>query len=201
MDTFSRGSYFACDFPVKALSNPLLKYAACAYAAKHLSRVKGARTFSAISWRRRSTKVWPDAEKVNWARCGAKYYAKAISLLIKALPQGHKATIVHNSGTGLSYWQSNGSSDTDREQVFEDELCSTSFDNVLAATTILCNYEFIDASRTAWSQHLSGTKSLLDIGVLSTSRAYEPPFKPSKARKASFWNFARQDFLEACKLA
>lgn len=87
--------------------------------------------------------------------------------------------------------------------------CSGS-DELLAATAILCVYEFLDASGSAWSRHLNGTKSLLDIAqvrimqielptVSGSFRLLQGLRKPSKARKAIFWNFARQDCLAACK--
>jgi hypothetical protein len=41
MDLFDLGCYFGHLVPVHALSNPLLKYSACAYAAKQLGRVQG----------------------------------------------------------------------------------------------------------------------------------------------------------------
>lgn len=41
MDLFDLGCYFGHLVPVQALLNPLLKYSACAYAAKQLGRVQG----------------------------------------------------------------------------------------------------------------------------------------------------------------
>ena len=41
MDLFDLGCYFGHLAPVQAISNPLLKYSACAYAAKQLWRVQG----------------------------------------------------------------------------------------------------------------------------------------------------------------
>ena len=41
MDLFDLGCYFGHLVPVQAISNPLLKYSACAYAAKQLGRVQG----------------------------------------------------------------------------------------------------------------------------------------------------------------
>lgn len=41
MDLFDLGCYFGHLVPVQALTNPLLKYSACAYAAKQLGRVRG----------------------------------------------------------------------------------------------------------------------------------------------------------------
>lgn len=43
MDLYDFGTYFASQVPVKALRNPLLKYSACAQAAKQLGHVNVAR--------------------------------------------------------------------------------------------------------------------------------------------------------------
>ena len=80
---------------------------------------------------------------------------------------------------------------------------------MLAATAILSVYEFLDATDPAWSRHLSGVKSLLDMAEVGIM---PPDYRPvngarvkqssfSKARRATFWNFARQDYLAACKFA
>ena len=72
-------------------------------------------------------------------------------------------------------------------------------------------YEFLDASGADWARHLSGTKSLLDItevglmpletkNVSASVTLVSPPRELSRARKAIFWNFARQDALAACNL-
>ena len=86
-------------------------------------------------------------------------------------------------------------------------ICQLRSDEVVAAAAILCVYEFLSAAGAAWSRHLSGTKSLLDI--TGGSMPLEIPFfdsillsqtrSSSKARRAIFWNFARQDHIAACK--
>src|SRR5204862_5137597 len=98
-----------------------------------------------------------------------------------------------------------------RRRFSNSRLSSAHSDEVLAAAAILSVYEFLDATGPAWNRHLSGVKSLLDIaevGMMPVEQrvspgvpAFPPPKKPglSKARKATFWNFARQDYLAACK--
>ena len=216
MDLFDLGMYFAYYVPVKALSNPLLKYAACAYAAKHLGRVKGAKAIvGGICSKQASMELWPDAENVDWYWYGAKYYDKAISLLMETLQQDPSGTPLPSPGANLNHWQGQDSPDDDnlsrnkRRRTSEGRLPSTCSDELLAATAILCAHEFLDASGAAWARHLSGTKSLLDIAEVgmmpletqSTPSSYQSPrcVKPTRARKAIFWNFARQDFLAACK--
>lgn len=69
-------------------------------------------------------------------------------------------------------------------------------DETLAAMAILCNFEFMSASDSEWSRHLSGTMLVLNLqqtGIISLLTS-----SPSPSRKAIFWNFFRQDVYAAC---
>lgn len=212
MDLFDLETYFASYVPVKALTNPLLKHAACAYAAKQLSQVKGKKAIVGGACSRQALmEMWPDADKVNWFWIGAKHYDKAISLLMDVLQQDRGATPLKSPTTYSQPHAAEVGHENGYERVKRRRLSggNPNSDELLAATAILCVYEFLDASDAAWSRHLSGTKSLLDIaevGIMplqlplnGTALPSPQRAKPSKARKAIFWNFARQDFLAACK--
>ena len=219
MDLFDLRTYFASYVPVKALTNPLLKYAACAYAAKQLGRVKGAKgVFGGVCSRQASMEVWPGAEKVDWYYHGAKYYEKAIQLLMQALKHDSQGPPLSNP-EAFGQWQAaelvEGAEcpHKRRRRFSNSRLSSAHSDEVLAATAILSIYEFLDATGPAWNRHLSGVKSLLDIaevGMLPLEQQLSPggtPLPPpkkhgfSRARRATFWNFARQDYLAACRLS
>ena len=66
---------------------------------------------------------------------------------------------------------------------------------------ILCVYEFLSATGAGRSRHLNGTRSLLDVTEGGMIPLGVLPVLPFKARRATFWNFARQDYLAACKCA
>lgn len=218
MDLFDLGTYFSSYVPVKAVSNPLLKYAACAYAAKQLGRVKGAKaTVGGVCSKRASMEVWPDAQHVDWYYYGAKYYEKAIHLLMDALKHDNQGPPLSNP-EAFGQWQAAELVDDAeyphkrRRRFPNSRLSSAHSDEVLAAAAILSVYEFLDATGPAWNRHLSGVKSLLDIaevGMLPLEQHVSPEGTPllppkkhefSKARRATFWNFARQDYLAACEL-
>jgi len=220
MDLFDLGTYFASYVPVKALTNPLLKYAACAYSAKQLGRVKGAKApVGGVCAKQASMEIWPNADKVDWYWYGAKYYEKAIRLLMKELQHDAEAPPPLSTPEAFGQWQAtelceDGEHALKRRRRFSNSrLSSARSDEVLAATAILSVYEFLDATGPAWNRHLSGVKSLLDIaevGMMPLEQQTSPrgtplppPKRPglSKARKATFWNFARQDYLSACKLS
>ncbi|RAK94923.1 uncharacterized protein BO80DRAFT_460199 [Aspergillus ibericus CBS 121593] len=209
MDLFDLGTYFASSVPVRALQNPLLKYAACAYAAKQLGRVKGAKVSTGGIHTRQL------AHNVDWSWSGAKYYEKAIQLLMKEL-QPDKGPPPLSTPEAFGQWQAaelceDHDNPRKRRRRYSDSRFSkgTHSDEILAATAILSVYEFLDATGPAWNRHLSGVKSLLDVaevGMMPVEQRHSPGGTAlqqpklsglSKARKATFWNFARQDYLAA----
>ncbi|KAL2784975.1 hypothetical protein BJX66DRAFT_315838 [Aspergillus keveii] len=206
MDLYDLETYFASHVPVKALRNPLLKYAACAHAAKQLGHVKvdkppvgGVRLSQAFPG------VQTDSKNIDWCWKGAKYYEKAIQILMKELePDG-------GNRDSFAQGQMNemGDETDQRARSYTEYRLSHGdrSDEILAATAILSVYELLDATGPAWNRHLSGVKSLLDlaeVGMRPLQRlapgdlTLQPKRRSlSKARKATFWNFARQDYLSA----
>ncbi|KAB8229522.1 uncharacterized protein BDW43DRAFT_188538 [Aspergillus alliaceus] len=217
MDLFDLGTYFASYVPVKARTNPLLRYAACAYAAKQLGRVKKTNPTACEAFTLALMRRWPEAKNVDWIWRGAKYYEKAIQLLMKEL-QPNKGPPPLSTPEAFGQWQaaelSEGNDPNNprkRRRRYSESRFSNGVrsDEVLAATAILSVYEFLDATGPAWNRHLSGVKSLLDVAEVgmmpleqhpSPGEALPQPLKRpglSKARRATFWNFARQDYLAA----
>ncbi|KAF2142042.1 uncharacterized protein K452DRAFT_227477 [Aplosporella prunicola CBS 121167] len=206
MDLFDLGSYFGSYVPVKAHSNPVLKYAAAAYAAKGLGRIRGKRPIAGGNGIRRArTELYPNAHSVDWYHKAAEYYDHAVSLLRQALQEDSRG-----SAAPEGQWRGGDPPDrlghAKRRSVSSISPSRCNSDELLAATAILCVYEFLDASGLEWSRHLNGAKSLIDIAKDSMMPLQLPsPGIPlqqqsprlSKARRATFWNFARQDMLSA----
>lgn len=213
MDLFDLGTYFASYVPVKARENPLLKYAAVACAAKALARVQGRKPVMGGSARRQARmEQYPDAPSVDWKHKAAVYYDNAVSLLLQALKTDATVSrnesdcgVRHHNGN-IAYALDSPAPNKRRSSSINSFVSST--DELLAASAILCVYEFLDTSVSEWAKHLNGAKSLL---VLAQDRM--PPLQMptpgstmsssfnfiSKARRATFWNIARQDMLAACK--
>jgi hypothetical protein len=209
MDLFDLGTYFSSYVPVRARENPLLKYAALAYAAKALARIQGRKpVVGGSSSRLARMETYPDAHSVDWYHKATQYYDTAVSLLLQAL-----------KNDAISF-----DSDSDRESACgggvdcppakrRRKSSTSSFksntDELLAASAILCVYEFLDASVPEWAKHLNGAKSLLVIAQERMMPLQMPSPSSmiasanlgsiSKARRATFWNIARQDMLAACK--
>lgn len=209
MDLFDQTTFFGSHIPVKSISSPLLKHAACAYAAKQLGRVGGRKVvFGGFCSNQATMEVWENAGKENWSLLAAEHYDKAISLLKETLQWDH-ASLGDNSSEDIDkrYYAPrtlDGMVEERRlrRRQFGSAQSTARSDDLLAATAILCEYESIDASAAAWAHHLSGTKSLLDVVEVGMMPLDSPAIplqkkKPSQARKAIFWNFARQDMFAA----
>ena len=211
MDLFDLSHYFGSVVPVQARSHPLLKHAACAYAAKQLGRTKGTNTaVDSNASKDASMEVYEDPlTDLEWE--GAYHYDKSIALLMDTMKQNHNSSGAPSQESVTSFNQTSElSSRMNVPLDFGSSDCTLQLrsDEVVAAAAILCVYEFLSATGTAWSRHLNGTKSLLDIAEANIFPLQMPPFDPflvpqrriySKARKATFWNFARQDYIAACE--
>jgi hypothetical protein len=209
MDLFDLGTYFASYVPVKARENPLLKYAAVACAAKALARVRGRK--GSNTTRRSRHDMYPDATTVDWKHKAAVFYDHAVSLLLQAVKNDANSTpetsdCEHRQQNGAASYGLEASAPK-RRRTSSNASAVTNPDELLAASAILCVYEFLDTSISEWAGHLNGAKSLL---VLTQERMkplrMPSPGSPvssatfnfiSKARRATFWNIARQDMLSA----
>ncbi|KAL8686391.1 MAG: hypothetical protein Q9218_007139 [Villophora microphyllina] len=221
MDLFDQTTFFSSHIPVKSISNPLLEHAASAYAAKQLGRVHGATAITGKSRSHRaSMEQWDNAGIEDWALLAAEHYDQAISVLMEALSWDYSPS---EANTSEEIDKRQYSPRTVEGMAAERKLRRRQFgsaqstarsDDLLAATAILCEYESLDASTAAWARHLSGTKTLLDVievGMMpldlgTSPETFTAPLrsrKPSQARRAIFWNFARQDlsaaFVNECR--
>ncbi|KAI4142087.1 MAG: hypothetical protein LQ341_003320 [Variospora aurantia] len=211
MDLFDQTTFFSSHIPVKSISSPLLKHAACAFAAKQLRRFNGMKAvLGGECSQQANMELCQNTANENWGLLAAEHYDQAISLLKEALQWDH-ASSGDNSAEQLDkrlYAPRTVDGMVEerklRRRQFGSAQSTARSDDLLAATAILCEYESLDASNAAWSHHLNGTKSLLDVvevGMmpLENHTVPLPTRKPSQARKAIFWNFARQDMFAAFK--
>ncbi|OWY49375.1 c6 zinc finger-like protein [Alternaria alternata] len=208
MDLFDLSTYFASHVPVQARESPLLRYAAAACAAKSLARVQDCKLVTGGS---ATLQVWmqqhPDASTSDWKHKAAVYYDTAISLLLHALQM-----VVGSSADGpdCELWQPDLVCDepaSKRRRASHNTSLVPRTDELLTASAIICVYESLDTSVQDWSKHLAGARSLLanpQQHVMPCQGPTPPSSVPSasfsftsKARRATFWNIARQDMLAA----
>lgn len=215
MDLFDLGTYFASYVPVKARENPLLKYAAMAYSAKSLGRVQGKKPILGGNVTRQARmELYCDSHAVDWSHKATQYYDKAVSLLLQALKEDSVVTppsesdcepTLHNMDMVYDFDESKQK----KRRISSNATFKPNTDELLAASAILCVYEFLDASVPEWAKHLNGAQSLLAIAQERMMPLQMPTPRSSiastnlgfisKARRAIFWNIARQDMLAACE--
>lgn len=66
MDLFDLGTYFGSYVPVRAVTNPLLRYGACALAAKQLGQIKGIKAmWGGYCQKQAHMELWHEAGKVD----------------------------------------------------------------------------------------------------------------------------------------
>ena len=213
MDLFDLESYFGSHIPVHTGSHSLLRHACCTYAASQLGRAKGAKAAVGGNCSRQARMEVSEGSSVDWEWVGAYHYDKSIALLRDRMRQDQDESRTVNIHLMAQLWEARESahgSDTPIRSINSDRaMVLLRSDEVIAATAILCGYEFMSATGTAWSRHLNGIKSLLDVTEGSTMPLEVPVLNSvfssqrrtsSTARKATFWNFARQDYVAACKI-
>ncbi|KEF56379.1 uncharacterized protein A1O9_07960 [Exophiala aquamarina CBS 119918] len=174
MDLFDTGGYFSQKIPILAATRPLLKHAACAFATKHLQRVRRQADCS-HNYSRSQTAIGEISQNfshVDWSYKSVEHYDNAISLLLESVQLVDSQQEVYG------------------EKGYPDEI--------LATVAILSMYELMDAPGPEWKAHLSALP-LLDN---SSFELHNPTSSISNiqltaAKRSIFWNFARQDFLSA----
>lgn len=147
MDLYNMDSYFASYVPIRALSSPLLRFSTAAIAAKQLGRVNGRKTVTGPCQRQASTEIYPQCERENWFYIAAKYYDKAISFLREALVYVGSRNNNDSDPTDIS------ASQNDR-LMMQEMRHSAEADDLLTSTSILSEYEFMDASSVDWSRQV-----------------------------------------------
>lgn len=213
MDLYDLARYFSGYVPVQARNHVLIRHAACAYAAEQIYLAsKSHSNGDGGSARQATTKAYIDPI-TDWEHEASFHYDQSIILLRQLILKDQSpstptdlTTVLaraeekgHANGVGLTTSMQNSSP----KGPAQARLWS---DDVVAAAIILGIYEFMSNTGAAWSRHLWGTKSLLDtamrpIGMsFDTSPVISPYHKLSGAWKATFWQFARQDYLAACKI-
>ena len=212
MDLYDLGKYFSGYVPVQARNHALLRHAACAYAAKQIYLAnKSLSNIDGRSPRQATTRAYIDPT-VDWEREGSFHYDQSIILLRQLILEDQSPSTPTDLTSVLARAEQ-ASNVKSVDLAFglrnsppnEHAQARLRSDDVVAAAIILGIYEFMSNTGAAWSRHLWGTKSLLETAMrpVGTSSRNSPVISPrqklSGARKATFWQFARQDYLAACK--
>jgi hypothetical protein len=213
MDLLYRYEVFSREVLTLARDHAILRYAACAVAAKQLAQKRPCSRGSNNLGSGTTARV---AERINEGGLGfawysAKYYEKAIQTLMRSItPRDHHHEHHHCHHSSGSNDDNDNDNRTSACLLSEGDLMvrADREDPIvrLLGTCILIQYEHLSASREAWSGHLTGFSKLLDLidggQLLRPNLAYEQvyPFTKSIMEvKAGFWNFVVNDMEESCE--
>ncbi|KAL4812250.1 hypothetical protein BDW67DRAFT_170427 [Aspergillus spinulosporus] len=192
MDFCGDQSYFSQNVVALSHRSPLVRYAACALAAKQLGQTRHPEShIRQTNAQRAMMKALIDT-KLGFTWYGAKYYEKAIQLLAQQLSSKDRGMYSrspgHVYGVGLT---------PSRQPACENDEEDLSF-QVIAAC-ILCQYEDVNATIRAWSGHIDGVFRLLkpQFPELACFRLCPAIPQPARALDATFWFFAVNDMLNA----
>jgi hypothetical protein len=166
MDLFDRENYFSSCVPVKALDSPLLHYSAMAIAAKQLGRAKVERPAAGDKYSTPSImQLYGHSTQVDRLYKAASYYDRAISYLQlylrQALPRHETTFVADNPTSNIAMPDPLGAASHESRQisiaretrdVSRRPFSQSMLDDLLAATSILSVYEFLDHSGTEWSR-------------------------------------------------
>lgn len=131
MDLFDLNTSFASYVPVQARSHPLLKHAACAYAAKQLGRAKRKKAIhGGICSHQASMEIYDD-QSIDWEWEGAFHYDRSNTLLMETMQEDPNEPSPGNNDVTAQQSSSRFSNGA-KAQLGCDE--------VVAATAILCVY-------------------------------------------------------------
>lgn len=206
MDLLYRYEVFSREVLTLARQHPILRYAACAVAAKQLGQMR--QPVSTVLRGKTQEKIALRlvSGRLGFVWYGIKYYEKAIQTLVKSITPKDPATATtttqptQTAANHASPAVSLSQGDLMVRADGEDPIVR------LLGTCILIQYEHLSANRDAWSGHLTGFSKLLDLiddgKLLEKNPVFEqvyPWTKDIMEVKAGFWNFVANDLEQSCK--
>ncbi|KAJ6016163.1 transcriptional regulator family: Fungal Specific TF [Penicillium herquei] len=197
LDLSDSGKFFTVYVPIRALNCLSLKYAITSLAAKQLGRVKGAKPMvrGGIPASPAITEAYPNAGNADWFLKAANYYYMSASDLNNNTSGGYTAV---SSSAALespieivSRWLGSRSTQEIARDSHDGTFVRKSED-ILSTVTLLTLYRLLDLKGDEWHNHMSGIGSLFE-SLLHLVQIHSNTF--SQGIRASFWNFARYDYL------
>ncbi|RDW68887.1 Zn(II)2Cys6 transcription factor [Aspergillus mulundensis] len=189
MDICGSQSYFSRNAVIFAHRNPLIRYAACALAAKQLGQTRQPEAHVRGTNRQRVVMKALIDTKLGFTWYGAKYYEKAIQLLAQQISSKDASTssMSPNHIYGLSNIRPETNSD-DADVALQ-----------IIAACILCQYEDVNATIQAWSGHLDGVFRLLRPHLPESAcfQLCTTLPQPAESMDAVFWFFVVNDLMNA----
>ncbi|KAL4789648.1 hypothetical protein BDV19DRAFT_20712 [Aspergillus venezuelensis] len=193
MDLVGGRSYFSYNAVVLAHWSPLIRYAACALAAKQLGQTR----HPELQIRQTNTQTLMMRAlidtKLGFTWYGAKYYEKAIQLLSRKISKKDLSS-PSTSSPNYIYGLNSTPKSTDHSTLVDE---ADGFPFQILAACILCQYEDVNATIRAWTGHLDGAFRLLrpHLADPAAFRISDTIPQPVRALDAVFWYLTVNDML------
>ncbi|KAJ5138261.1 uncharacterized protein N7515_003109 [Penicillium bovifimosum] len=200
LDLSDAQKFFTVYAPIRAINNMSVKYAIAALAAKHLGRLKGAKSsMGGMFTSPASTETYPNATQVDWFLKAANYYYLAAMDLNNNTSDGYttvsSSAILESPFEIVGRWVNSSHIQANLKPASEDSndmsLIRKSED-LFATATLLTMYRLLDLPGDEWHMQLSRVWPLFE-SILALHSETSTPF--SHGIRAAFWNFARQDYI------
>lgn len=179
-----------------ARQSDLIKFAACAAAAKQLGHMKDPNSHARPTAARQAVMTALIAHGRDFLWYGAKYYGKSIQAMAADLLQDATSPNFDLATSDFA-WAVPSPNSVSSGVGQETE-------HRLLAACIMCQYEHLSASTRAWAGHLNGIYKLLrldraDAMVIDGAEPSvpSPAFQPGSSLRGLFWFFVRNDIEES----
>ena len=194
MDIFGQGQYFSHHVLFTAKTNALIRYSACALAAKRMGQM--AEPTSRVTPTKGNMLVKQTIERSqrDYLWYGAKYYERAIHLLANEISR-HCSTDFPASLSEV-YMLIGGS------PASHSSVAPRTDTSPLVAACILIQYERLSATMRAWSGHVGGVVKLLKLNDATMCAQSSPGMdmlSETSTIQPLFWSVALNDLELSCK--
>lgn len=155
LDLHDSEKFFMLNIPKRSLQVPFIQYAMLAVAAKHLSRINGAKYTSNTTFNTTTTETYPNAGQVDWLFKATNYYYQAL-LHLKQLVLGQADFQQLDATTSpiqilCQDLEIDHTSDGHRRVILAPRFMSY-LDDILPGVVILTVFDIIDKPGTEWEK-------------------------------------------------
>ncbi|PYH70538.1 Zn(II)2Cys6 transcription factor [Aspergillus vadensis CBS 113365] len=198
LDLSDSRRFFTTYVPIRAIDYPYVRYSIGALAATHLGQMKGATCPENVGMftSPAAMETYPNAPEVDWYLKAANYYYMSIARMNSSMPESFatlsSSAVLEGPVEIVKTWLHRHAETTPPSA--RDDTFWRKAEALLATATMLTMYKIISKPGEEWNLHLTGVNSLFE-SLLHLNSNSSDPIKFTHGITASFWNFARQDYL------
>ncbi|RAH61473.1 hypothetical protein BO85DRAFT_466676 [Aspergillus piperis CBS 112811] len=198
LDLSDSRRFFTTYVPIRAIDYPYVRYSIGALAAIHLGQMKGATCPENVGMftSPAAMETYPNAPEVDWYLKAANYYYMSIARMNSSMPESFatlsSSAVLEGPVEIVKTWLHRHAETTPPSA--RDDTFWRKTEALLATATMLTTYKLIIKPGEEWNLYLTGVNSLFE-SLLHLNSNSSDPIKFTHGINASFWNFARQDYL------